>query len=651
MAARLPRLITTLLACIAAYPGGARAQGGAPQAADDRLLGRHVVTRRMIEEAGLLRLGEIVQLAPAWHAATVDDFTWRAAPRGLAAGAEDGWVLLLDGTRIELGALGVASLERLPIDLLAIDSIVFVSAPALAAGSLAQAGSIHIHTHRPDPGFSARGRLGFGSETGDPGPFTFLPGGRANRDRYGHESAGEVQVHRGRWYGTAAYTASVHLPTDPLILPRIFASSSLTPRLERVAPSLRIGFDGETTRHEIAAGMSRIDDWHRVELAGIEVPVRSELMHLSASGALTDSDFELGYRAGFDRSRMLSYPEATGPPLDLEWRVFRGTLEASRRGGSDRVGLVLAHHSGLLGRAMNPGAHVELGAFGEVALRSSNVLGHQLAAAVSGRGDGLEGGAILTNALVTGSGQLLLRLSASRTRAVTAGGLIELAVLGEPWLGEAGIETAFPASDLMVRLAEAELGWRSRTGARAAFDASVYLRAYDGMAALRRELAWDPVFRAWRGPVHLRETAGRLAGGRLGLQFRASQAVQITSHIDISKAYGEDRFRRAALPVPVLRGTGAIAWRPVTSFGMRAELEAESGRRWPDYERLDPAPGKARAAQPGGVTASVSGWKTFLDGRLRGQFVARNLTGRRVILHPDGRASTLAFLFLLGAAF
>ena len=291
MASRLPRLIATLLPCAAAS-GAAEAQS--PGTA----LGRHVVTREMIEDAGILRLGEVVRLAPGWNAATVDDFTWRAAPRGLAAGAEDAWLLLLDGNRVELGALGVESLERVPVDITSIDSIVFTASPALAAGSFAPAGTIHIHRHRPDPGIAARGRLGFGSETGDPGPFTFLPGGGLNRDRYGHESAGELLARRGPWHGALSYTASVHLPTDPLILPRIYASSSLTPRIERVAPSVRVGFDGVGSRHRIAAGMSRIDDWHRIELAGIEAPVRSELTHVTASGALAESGFELGYRAG-----------------------------------------------------------------------------------------------------------------------------------------------------------------------------------------------------------------------------------------------------------------------------------------------------------------------------------------------------------------
>ena len=80
MAPRLPRLIATLLTCTAALSGAAAAQVAGTRGPDADIsgvahLGRHVVTREMIEEAGLLRLGEVVRLAPGWNATTVDDFT------------------------------------------------------------------------------------------------------------------------------------------------------------------------------------------------------------------------------------------------------------------------------------------------------------------------------------------------------------------------------------------------------------------------------------------------------------------------------------------------------------------------------------------------------------------------------------------------
>lgn len=611
---------------------------------------RDVVTREMIEQAGILRIGEVVRLAPQWNAATVDDFTWRTAPRGLAPANEDAWVLLVDGRPIEAGALGVASLEHLPLDLVAIDSIVFISSPVLEDGSFAHAGLVHVHTRRPRAGASAQARLAFGSETGDPGPFAFLPGGRANRDRYGHESAAEASIGDGRFYATGAYAASVHLPTDPLILSRMYASSALSPRIERVAPSLRVGTDGAAGGHHFIGGMSRIDDVMRLELAGVEVPVRSTFTHASVAGAVRRSGVDVGYRAGYDRSHVVSKPMAAAPPLDVGWRTLRGTLDVTPASSpGHRIGISVAHRAGLLDAAV-AGRETALGAFGDFTARSSGALTHHLALAVSGRGSGVEGGIALMSTAATPTGDFSLRLTGARTRAMSAMGFLELTAHGVPWLETGGTSTLLPAPDAISRNAGAELGW-ARGGARTGVTASAFFRAYGGTLVVQRDLEWDPVYRGWRGPVVAGTTSGRLAGGHLGVRRRASSTLDASLDVHLVGAFGAPAFRRAAEPVPALRSMLALSWRPVADFGMGAELELESGRRWPDYESVTPSPGKPRASQAGGATASLSGWKTFLDGRLRGQFTARNLTGRRVILHPEGRASALAFLFLLGGDF
>ena len=646
MAPRLSRLILALASAVAsgAVPGAASAQEGGEGAP-----WREVVTREMIDAAGLLRLGEVVRLAPQWNAATIDDFTWRAAPRALGAVGEDRWTLLLDGRPVGVGMLGVASLEHLPIDLASIDSIVFVSSPTLEGGVFTDAGLMHVHTAHPERSVSARGRLGFGSETGDPGPFAFLPDGGDNRDRYGHESAVEGAVRSGGWNAAGSYTASVHLPTDPLILERIYASSALTPRIERVAPALRLGREGGGGAHHLIAGMSRIDDWLRLELAGIEAPVRSTLAHVSAAGSARVAAIAVGYRAGFEHAHAETRPESAAPGFDFEWRTLRASVDVSARRGAPRIGVTVARRTGRREGAQSLGRESELGVFGEVRARSATWLGHHLAAAVSGRGNGLEGGLVLTTSLDAAPGNFSLRLSAARRPALAPMGLPGLAAQGDPWFEAAGISVTAPSPDQVVRTAAAELGWRTG-GRHTRIAGSVFLRAFDGTPTTRRDLAWDPVFRAWRGPVTVEAGSGRRIGGHVGLRSRLAGNLEAAADLHLVKAFGDPLVRRATEPVPVIRGLVSTTWRPVEGFGVRGEAELETARRWPDHAAAARGPAKSHAEQPGGVTATLSAWKLFADGRLRGQFVARNLTGRRVILHPDGRASTLAFLFLLGAS-
>ena len=650
MAPRLPRLIPVWLTgtvLLTLSPALARAQETASRADP----ARRVITRDMIDAAGLMRLGEVMRLAAGWNAVTADEFTWRAAPRGFGAAVEDAWLVLVDGRPMDAAVLGVTSLERLPIDLSAIDSIVAVSSAVLDAGTLARRGQIHIHTHRPPEGLSARGRLAFGSETGDPGPFAFLPDGPANRDRYGHESAGELGLRRGRWYAAGSYSASVHLPTDPLILQRMDASAALSPRIERVAPTLRLGADGAGGGHHLIAGASRIDDWLRLELAALEVPVRSTLAHASAAGGLRLSGFDLRYRAGYERSQVDSRPEAVAPAFDVEWRTWSGSLEAVGPSARDRrIGLAFAHRSVRRAGEAPLDGELEVAAFAAMAWRPAASLRQHAAILVSGRGAGAEGGVIVTHELGTGAGDFFLRLTGTRGRAATGMGLLELSARGDAWLETAAAPGQLPAIDDMSREASVELGWTRREGGAVGLAASVFLRALDGFLPLSRNLEWDATLRAWRGPAAVEPASGRLAGGHIGARYRATRALHATAEYHLAAPFGGPRFRRASEPVPRHQARAAIGWRPVAGFGLGAALELESERRWPDHLAVAPSPGKARGAMRGGATASLTGWKTFHDGRLRAQFVARNLTNRRVILHPEGGARGLAFLLLLGAA-
>lgn len=610
--------------------------------------GREVVTRSELEAAGVMRLGEVARLVAGWNAATVDDFTWRMSPRGLPSAIEDRWLLLVDGRPVEAGVLGVTSLERLPLDLQSIDSIEFVSVPAVASGRIARHGLVHIHTERPREGVSARGRLAFGSETGDPGPFAFLPDGQLNRDRYGQEAAGEVAYADERWFAAGSLTGSVHFPTDPLILDRIYATSPIAPRIERFTSAIRLGVHGPAGGHRLVAGTSRLDDWTRLEPAGIEVPVRSALAHASAAGTVALAGAQLRYRAGYDRTHVDSRPGALAPPLNGVWRTIQAAVELAPGWNSGTRGVEIAGGFTVVDRT-RPGFDGETGIGGHArgAWRLTPALRQEAALLLSGRGTGVEGGVIVAHELMTGAGRFSFRVAGSRGRAMSDGGLLELAARGDPWLGASGIALELPPADVVSREGAVDLEW-TRDGAKGAVSAAVYLRVFDGVLTMRRELAWDTLRLAWRGPLTVAPASGRLAGGRVRGEYDFSANVRGSVAYSLAAPFGDRDFRDAEAAIPRHRALVSADWRPVAGFGMRGALEVESARRWPDYDRTAPAAGKSRSVVPARATASAAAWKTFMDGRLSARIVARNLTGERVILHPEGSASGLAFFVLLG---
>ncbi|NIV72588.1 MAG: hypothetical protein GWN16_09340, partial [Calditrichae bacterium] len=63
-----------------------------------------LITKAMIREAGLTRLGELLFLADDWHISTVDGFTWQAAAGGLSTFQGQNWVIFVDDRRMDIGA-------------------------------------------------------------------------------------------------------------------------------------------------------------------------------------------------------------------------------------------------------------------------------------------------------------------------------------------------------------------------------------------------------------------------------------------------------------------------------------------------------------------------------------------------------------------
>jgi len=586
----------------------------------------------------------------SWNAYTVDDYAWRAAPAAAGAIAEDRWVVLVDGRPAGAGALGVNSLERLPLDIAAIDSVVFVSSPELAAGRIVGDGIVHIYTRSPRDGVSARGRLAIGSETGDPGPFVFLPDGGRNRDRYGQDLAAGAGFSRGGWYVDGGVASAVHLPTDPRIFRRLAASAFLPPRIERTAGNIRMGRAGPAGGHHILAGASRLDDRLRLELAGSELPARATLTHLSGHGASALDRFDFRYHAGFEDARAATRPDATLPPFDYQWRTLRAGAEvADRSVGSRRVGVALLHRRGMRDDSVSLGRELDLRAYAEFGWQPVNRVRQSASVSLGGQGDGLAGGAILSQSVeLSNAGTLALQLFVSRDHAITDLGLLDLAARGDEWLASAGVPPNLQDFEGMSTEAGAALGWERRTE-RATISATAYMRARGDVVAVDRSLQWDEGLHAWRGPVLAEPTSGRVSGLEVAAHLRPFSDLRFHGRYRLAAASGDPLFRRLSERSPRHRGIVSTGWQPVPGFGIEGAAEFRSRGVWAEYQDTGPAPGKARPVVPGNISLSATVWKTLMGGRLRGQLTGRNLAGGRVIHHPEGSAGGLAFIFLLGA--
>ena len=626
----------------AVVPAGA--QDAAWAEADAAAAGwRQVVTRAEIERAGIMRLGEVMRLARRWDVVTVDEYTWRAAAGALEPLEDDGWAVLLDGHELEPALLGVLALERLPVDPGALDSVVFTAAPALAAGAIRGRGLVELHTSRPRSGVSARARYSTGSETGDPGPFAFLPGAVPNRDRFGHDAALGLAYGGRRWHAAAGLGLGVHVATDPAIAARMTATGRF-PRIERTAPSLRAGYASAAGAHEALAGRSTLDDWLRVEAYGAEIPVRSTLDHAAAGGWVGLGGSRLRYRAGYERSQLAS---TLGPLLELDHRVARAELAVSR-GGVDRArraGIAVVHRDTRVAGGLDDPTTLEIRAFGALAWRPGTAHRQELAISAGAAGGEPVGGVTLTHRWLAGRfDDLVLRLGFDLP-SPPGTGLWSLAARGDPWLGNAGVVSSIDSGAPRARQVSADLGWAHRVSPRLSLSGGLFYRAFRSGFLARRELSFDTDLVAWRGPVELvagreGQVGGISAGAELAVGSKASVITWYRARAVLS---GGPAVRSAWSAHPVHAGGLDLRYAPVRGFELAGRARVRGAIDRAQYRGSGPL-AAAGARTGAAVTADLGAQKWLWARRIRAGLVARNIFDARDVTHPEGGGTSRAFV-------
>ncbi len=595
-----------------------------------------------IRRAGIFRLGELLRLGDRWDVVTVDEYAWRGAPALAPPLEDDAWTVLVDGLPVDPSLLGVTTLERLPLDLGAIDTVEFAEAPRLASGILADRGLLRLRTVRPEPGLSARGRYVTGSETGDPGPFEFVPPGRRNRDRYGHDASLAAAYGGGSWYVTGGLGLGVHIATDPAIADRQQASGRV--RIERTAPSLRLGLNAWGGTHTLLLGRSRVDDSFRLEAFGAELPAHSTFDYAGVTGSRPLGSSELRYRLTGEEAEIRSSAGTVEPALDFERTSLKAEIEMSFGGaGRDLIGLGLWHRNVRTPYPLADDPALGFRSFGSIGWRVAASISQQLSFAVDVGAGAVGAGAILEQDWRVGPRDAVsLVLSANRPLREDDEGLYALSARGYGWLQDAGVPVSFEGADEAPRAAVVNAAWDRVLRGGLVFRLSGFYQAFTADYLAPRELSFDPGRVAWRGPVRLvsgrRGEGGGLqvgGGGRLSrvLTARVSYRVRwvISGAEPIEDAWNRVpqhsvRLHLAYAPVPGLEVGGGVAYRGAT--------------RWADYvdTSLDPT-------TPRAISLDLSVQKELWHRRLRAGLALRNLFNSPLRFHPEGatagRAATL----------
>lgn len=638
MAARFSRLTVPVLLVLIVWfsPGAVSAQTARPPHWGQ------TVTAEEMRRAGIFRLGEVLRLADRWDVLSMDEYTWRGAPAPMTPFEDDAWTVLVDGLPLDPGLLGVAALERLPLHLDAIDSLEFVEAPRLASGVLADRGLLHIRTRRPAPGLSVEARYTTGSETGDPGPFEFVPPAPENRDRYGHDAGLAAAYGGGAWYVAGGLGLGEHITTDPAIAGRLAPSGSRT-RIERTAPSLRLGLNAAGGIHTLLLGQSRLDDNFRLEAFGTELPARSTLDYAGLTGSAPLRSSELRYRLTAEGAEVQSSVGTVEPRLDFGRTTLKAEVELALggTGGHDLVGFGVAHRNVRTHYVLRDDPALVFRTFGSLGWRLTESIGQRLSLELEAGAGDFGAGVILEQEWRASAREAVsLVLAGNRRLREDDEGLYALTARGYDWLRDAGVPVVFEGPDDAPRAATVTAAWERVLAGGLALRLTGFYQAFTADYLARRELSFDSQQFAWRGPLRLESgRRGEVGGLQLGGEGALSRVLAVRASYRVrwvisGGAAIEDAWDR----VPHHSSRVHLAYTPVPGLALWGGLAYRGETRWAEY------PG-AVGSTPRALSLDLSVGKEFWDRRLRASLALRNLFDSSVQFHPEGAtAGRAAFI-------
>jgi hypothetical protein len=614
---RVGRLAWCLAATLAATPG-ARAQDPT----------RVVITRPQIEAAGWFNLGEVLTGATGWHRSTLDAVSFFASsdglPPGAAAPGEPEWLVLIDGQRVTVDALGAKLLELLPLSPAQVESVTVTRVPRLVAGTIAGRGVVEFHTRQPPRGPAIAGAWHTGNVIGDPGPYGFTPLAADNVDRLGPYNHAFASFAGAGWdIAVGVHQGSSHITHhgirerfDPVLYDQL-GERKWAPYDVVTARATSALFGG---RHDLVAGRGWVNGPLFLPLAGGEQWLLGTLEHLGASGAVDAGATTVRYQLTESR---LDVGELPSP--------FPFVAGHSRR-----------RTAGL----------IELGVSDEGERRADYGRDAQLGVGVARWSVERNGGtARRTEATLFGNvtatiGRFAHKVSAGLGRSS-----------GGPLVAKGVLATRF-ATDSLTTLSLALAYVQHATGDDGTWiDRS--LLGLDTLTRERRARAWTDFGATRRIPagwiadlgvrvgavsgVRLLATAGLPLGGPLDgavAELRAGLSRVLTPRVPVARvAYryttpvsGDAPLRDAlrATPVHTLEGNlvGAVA----RDLRLGAFVYVASSTRWAPLRGALPTPVILRSTS----RVDVSAEKWFWRHRVRTQLLVRNLLNRSERYHPLG---------------
>ncbi len=606
----------------------------------------------MIEQAGLVNLGDLLLLAEDWQLNTTDGFTWRAVANSLGSFQEQQWLILVDGVRLDWSFLGVNQLNMLPLSLFQIDSVELITVPQLHHGEFVDQGLIHIHLTPPEQGKSGHFEFTLGNETGDPGPYRSTDWSTPNVEHITDAVAG-FGYRGGPWRLLASLRYSEFPFTDFYMLRRNSDMVSEWPGHHTGgSPFLQIGHTGRRGKQVLTVGYSYFSRYfHFFSPLGREVPINARLGYLALRGEQALNSFELSYWLRYSSTNLGEFPNRLD--FDFDWETIRRGVggEVSRRRPNWRatLGIEIDQQSLLSGYYL-PNQGLSVGKiFGRLHLRPRSGFTTDYSALLAS-----QGGQQALKASVATQWQIRPRQRLSATFATTERLLAEGNSLwlwvsrGYSLLEEYGLEYQIHGDIATSSQRTIDLGWIWAVTPATTLDARIAYRYFPELLLEEHSFAYQPEDASFRSPTRIYGgQQGLTVGGEIGLvQSLGRNTRHRLTYLFQPVRRGDDLFKRVWDSLPRHKATYRLTFKPVPGFVIWGMLTFRSRADFEDYRPVD---GLTVAWTPKvdliyrssigpSVVFDLQLKKQFWHERLSGSLLLRNLGPREFRYHPVGAA-------------
>lgn len=614
-------------AVLAALAGGAIA----PPAASQSAL-RDVFTRSELEAVGVHRLGEVLQRVTRWNG-TAEGVAWFLAPDALPAYALGRglpeWTVLVDGQRLEAGALGAVFPELAPLLVQQIDSVVVVRHPGVAGGTFVPRGVLHIHSRSLPRGIFARADVRTGSETGDPGPYLATSRITPNVDRNGYDASALVGYGGRGWEVEAGLRRMKQNVTDPRLV-ELYDTKKIQSYTTVRGPSLRASVEAFGGRHHLLLG--RADQSGFVHLPALGRMERSRIRytHAGASGTVA---WTPAISSTYRVTRSSLFLGQVEGQISARAPARRTSTHAAFGVRHDRASTRLEAGAELADRALSAGGGAE-----EARRTHATLFARAARTAPAGWSDRYAVAVVAGSGGVAGKGSATGSWKPDSARSLTGVVALSRQLAGE---GSGWMDAPFPRSVAAQApggsvLLWTELVWRQPLGGPLWVEAGgVY-----GHVAAGGERGRPSLLEVL--PV---DDGGGVRGGRAGVRLGAGTegTRRLSGRVvyqSISPVAASETLDRALRTLPRHSLAGTLVYTPVPSLELALLLDHRAATSWQGA-------GAALEAGEGGLEPvsrfDLALQKWFWQRRLRTRLAVQNVLGTPERYHPRGADFDLRF--------